>query len=41
MVEDMFMRQIPMDWVEVYWDGENLTLAEGESWEGTEELHWK
>ena len=41
VVEDMFMRRIPMEKVEVHWDGEQLTLAEGAVWEGTEKLQWK
>ena len=41
VVEDMFMRRIPMDRVEVRWDGTELTLADGAVWEGTETLRWK
>ena len=41
VVEDMFMRRIPMEKVEVHWDGENLTLAEDAVWEGTATLRWE
>ena len=41
VVEDMFMRRIAMDRVEVHWDGEKLSLAEGAVWEGTETLRWE
>ena len=40
VVEDIFMRRIPMERAEVRWDGEKVTLAEGTSWEGTETLRW-
>ena len=40
VAEDMFMRRIPMEMVEVHWDGNELTLADGEVWEGTETLRW-
>ena len=41
VVEDMFMRRIPMERVEVHWDGSTLTLAENAVWDGTETLRWK
>jgi hypothetical protein len=41
VVEDMFTRRIPMDGVKVVWDGEKLSLAEGETWEGTVSLSWQ
>ncbi|MBR2529380.1 MAG: hypothetical protein IKE58_13045 [Blautia sp.] len=41
VVEDMFMRRIPMERVAVHWDGSILTLAEDAVWEGTETLRWK
>ena len=41
VVEDMFMRQIPMERVEVHWDGTKLTLAPNVTWEGTATLRWK
>ncbi len=41
VVEDMFLRRIPMDGVKVIWDGETLSLAEGETWEGTVSLYWE
>jgi len=37
-VVDMFMRRIPMEMVEVRWDGEDLTLADQSQWEGTVRL---
>ena len=40
MIMDMFQRTIPMERIELYWDGENLTMAEGTEWEGTVELKW-
>jgi hypothetical protein len=30
----MFMRPMPMELIEINWDGEKLTLADGVSWEG-------
>ena len=41
VVEDMFMRQIPMEMVEVRWDGTEFTLSENAVWEGTDTLRWK
>ena len=41
VVEDMFLRRIPMEGVKVVWDGETLSLADGESWEGTVQLYWE
>ena len=32
---DMFMRPLTIGKVEMYWDGQTLTLAPGETWEGT------
>lgn len=29
------MRRLTIDRVEMYWDGQTLTLAPGQSWEGT------
>ena len=40
VVEDMFMRRIPMERVEVKWDGENMSLAENVVWEGKATLRW-
>ena len=40
VVEDMFSRRIPLESVRVCWDGESLTLVEGEKWEGTVQLFW-
>ena len=34
-VRDMFMRPLTIGKVEMYWDGQTLTLAPGETWEGT------
>jgi hypothetical protein len=41
VVEDMFLRRIPMEWVAVQWDGERLTLADDAVWEGTVSLRWE
>ena len=41
VVEDMFTRRIPMEGVKVTWDGQRLSLAEGETWEGTVSLRWE
>jgi len=38
VVYDIFMRPIPMDIIELEWDGDSLTLPEDLSWEGTQEL---
>lgn len=32
---DMFMRPLTIGRVEMYWDGQTLTLAPGQTWEGT------
>ena len=40
VVEDMFMRRIPMERVGVKWDGENMSLAENAVWEGKATLRW-
>ena len=39
-VMDMFMRIIPMERIELNWDGERMTMAEGTEWEGTVRLQW-
>ena len=41
VVEDMFNRRIPMESVKVNWDGKTITLAKGETWEGTVQLFWQ
>ncbi len=40
IIMDIFQRTMPMDRIEVYWDGEKLTMAEGAEWEGTVRLAW-
>ena len=40
VVMDMFQRTIPMDRIELNWDGEQLTMAEGTEWDGTVYLKW-
>ena len=40
IVMDMFQRTIPMDRIEVHWDGNELTMAEGTEWDGTVRLVW-
>ena len=40
IIMDMFQRTIPMERVELHWDGEELTMAEGPEWEGTVQLIW-
>ena len=40
LIMDMFQRTIPMERIEVIWDGEKLTMAEGTEWEGTVRLEW-
>ena len=40
IIMDMFQRTMPMDRIEVNWDGEKLTMAEGAEWEGTVRLQW-
>ncbi len=39
-VLDMFMRPIPLETIELVWDGETLSFPEGFSWEGTSNLRW-
>ena len=34
-VQDSFMRCMPVDRIEFYWDGENMTFPEGFAWEGS------
>ena len=34
----MFMRPMPLEWIEIHWDGEKMTLPEDFVWEGEEEL---
>ena len=46
VVYDMFMRQMPLAWIPIQWDGSRLTLAEGAQWEGEQTLnvpdnYWK
>ena len=38
VVYDIFMRPIPMDTIELEWDGDSMTLPEGFTWEGVQEL---
>ena len=38
VVMDMFMRPMPMEWIEMNWDGTELKLADGFTWEGEEVL---
>ena len=38
VVYDMFMRPMPLQRIEINWDGENVTLPEDFSWEGEAEL---
>ena len=38
LVYDMFMRPMPLQLIEINWDGENVTLPEDFSWEGEAEL---
>ena len=40
IIVDMFQRWIPMDRIEVRWDGTRLTMAEGVEWDGTVRLEW-
>ena len=39
VVEDMFMRRLPIQEVKVTWDGERMRLAEDAEWEGTIRLN--
>ena len=39
-VQDMFMRPIMMERIEMYWDGKKLSFPEGFAWEGTMKLSW-
>ena len=38
MVYDMFMRPMPLEWIEFEWDGEHIAFPDDFAWEGTEEL---
>ena len=38
VVMDMFMRPMPMEWIEMNWDGTELTMGDGFTWEGEEIL---
>ena len=40
IIVDMFQRWIPMDPVDVHWDGKKLTMPEGTEWGGTVRLTW-
>jgi len=40
IIVDMFQRWIPMDRIELNWDGTKLTMAEGTEWDGTVRLEW-
>lgn len=40
IIVDMFQRWIPMERIEVRWDGTGLTMAEGTEWDGTVRLVW-
>ncbi len=31
---DLFMRPMPMEWIKMQWDGENVTFPEADSWAG-------
>ena len=37
-IYDLFMRPMPMEKIRVHWDGANITLADGYTWEGEELL---
>ena len=39
VVEDMFMRRLPIPEVKVIWDGEQMRLADDAEWEGTLKLN--
>ena len=41
VVEDMFLRRIPMDWVEIKWDGKKITVPNAGQWKGTVKLRWQ
>ena len=41
VVEDMFMRQIPIQEVKVTWAGDKMRLAKDAEWEGTVRLTWE
>ena len=38
VVEDIFMRQLPVGRVEVLWDGQRLTASAGSNWQGEQTL---
>ena len=40
VIVDMFQRWIPMERIELNWNGEKLTMAEGTDWSGTVRLKW-
>ena len=40
IVMDRFLRYIPMERIEMHWDGERMTLPEGFTWDGVERLVW-
>lgn len=40
-VEDMFMRPILLDMIEMYWDGNELLFPADFTWEGTIGLNWQ
>ena len=39
-IKDMFMRSIPLDRIELYWDGKEIRYPEGFTWEGKIRLVW-
>ena len=39
VVYDMFMRPMPMEWIELYWDGSKITMPGDKAWEGEAVLH--
>lgn len=38
VVYDMFMRPMPLEWVQIEWDGEKATLSDPDGWQGDEQL---
>ena len=38
VVYDMFMRPMPLEWVQIEWDGEKATLSDPEGWKGEKKL---
>ena len=38
IVYDMFMRPMPMEWIEVEWDGTEMRISDETDWSGTVEL---